>query len=95
MQRPYPYEVNIFVHLIDVNGDISSQQDYLGAPSWQWESGDRFLHLHKLSLPVEDKASIHSIRIGIYQPENDARLPVKNLDIDLDHITILLESRDS
>ena len=91
IQKPYPDELKIFVHLLDGSGAIIAQQDYLGAPAWQWVPGDRFLHLHSIDLPDAIDSPVRAVAIGLYQQKNYSRLPVENQALDLDHIIIRME----
>ncbi|MCU0520212.1 MAG: glycosyltransferase family 39 protein [Anaerolineae bacterium] len=68
-------DLAIFAHLLDAEGTLLDQDDRLGAPSWQWQSGDHFAQVHRL-----DRASAPApgccIALGIYDRATLVRLPV-------------------
>ncbi len=47
---PTNADLVVFAHLLDGEGTLLTQDDRLGAPSWQWRPGDRFAQLHWLNL---------------------------------------------
>ncbi|MDF1515861.1 MAG: hypothetical protein P1S60_18785, partial [Anaerolineae bacterium] len=81
-------ELNLFIHLLDQDGTILAQQDNLGAPSWQWGKGDRFLHLHTLVLPSTNLNDVKQVTIGVFHPDDMTRLPLLMQDINIDRILL-------
>jgi hypothetical protein len=83
--------LKIFVHLLDDDGNIRAQQDYLGAPSWQWQPGDRFIHVHQIqhSDEMTDRAFI---ALGLYREKDGVRLSVTNQEHPIDHIVLKVEN---
>jgi hypothetical protein len=68
----------IFAHLLNNQGDLISQDDRLGAPSWQWQPGDRFLQLHHVALPDSWESGSTTVALGLY-----ARNDLRRMEIDL------------
>ena len=68
-----PRPVQIFIHLLDANGQIVSQWDGLGAPWEGWRSGDWLLLQHALPLPANLPAGTYHLTTGLYQPTTFAR----------------------
>ncbi len=72
----------VFVHLVDSAGQIVAQQD--GVPvQWtrpfkSWQQGEELLDVYALSLPDGIDVNQLSLRVGIYNPETGARVPVHN-----------------
>lgn len=71
-QRPAGQR-RIFLHIVDESGDVVDTADALGAPAAFWHNGDILLQLHNLS--AESLADHDSLRIGIYDPHSEQRLP--------------------
>lgn len=75
-QAPHPEELVIFTHLLNKENTIITQQDRLDAPSWQWQSGDRFVQLHQITLPPELPAGQYWLASGIYKRASDHKLTI-------------------
>ncbi len=73
---PADSDLAIFAHLLDSNGAILSQDDRLGAPSWQWETGDRFAQVQWLDLPPGVALGDTVIALGMYDRDTNVRLQV-------------------
>jgi len=67
----------IFAHLLAEDGNLVTQDDRMAAPSWQWQPGDRFVHLHRLPLPVDLAPGSHAIALGLYDRVTLTRLPIQ------------------
>ena len=63
----------IFVHVLDAENDYMTGQDGLGVDPYTLEPGDRFVHLHRLVLPVEARQTGYKIRLGLYDPHTGER----------------------
>jgi len=71
---------NVFVHLVDAQGNLIAQGDGqpLGGslPTSFWRPGDRLADLHVLAVPSELPQGPLYLRVGFYQLETGERLPV-------------------
>jgi 4-amino-4-deoxy-L-arabinose transferase-like glycosyltransferase len=61
----------IFTHLLDASGAHIAGQDGLGVDPYTLQPGDRFTHLHQLSLPADQ--SPHAVALGLYDPRTEER----------------------
>jgi len=66
----------IFAHLLAEDGSLVTQDDRMAAPSWQWQPGDRFVHVHRLALPADLAPDSYVIALGLYDRGTLARLPI-------------------
>ena len=71
----YGYDAAIFVHLLDENGQVVTQEDRLDAPAWDWRPGDTFVQIHRLATP-ELSHGRYDVEIGLYTRPDVRRLPV-------------------
>jgi len=71
----------IFAHLLEADGAYVTGQDGLGVDPYTLEPGDRFAHLHRLTLPaeglhptpVERSDEGYQVRLGLYDPRTGQR----------------------
>jgi 4-amino-4-deoxy-L-arabinose transferase-like glycosyltransferase len=82
--QPPDQRLLLFSHLLSSDGELLSQSDRLDAPSWQWQSGDRFVQRHQLQLPDATPCNACSVAVGLYVPATLTRLPVC-IEESLDH----------
>ncbi|MBN2007008.1 MAG: glycosyltransferase family 39 protein [Anaerolineae bacterium] len=80
IDAPAPEELVLFVHILNENGEIVTQIDRLDAPSWQWQAGDRFAHIHRLLLPNDLAPGNYGIAVGFFTRAGVQRLPVTNFE---------------
>jgi 4-amino-4-deoxy-L-arabinose transferase-like glycosyltransferase len=68
VEAPLPSDRDavVFVQLLDGENQVVAQQDRLDAPSWEWQSGDVFLQLHRLQLPTEALPGTYTLIAGVY-----------------------------
>lgn len=66
----------IFAHLLAEDGSLVVQDDRMAAPSWQWQPGDRFVHVHRLALPSDLVPGSYVIALGLYDRVTLTRLPI-------------------
>ncbi len=66
----------IFVHLLDSAGQVVGQEDRLDVPAWNWQSGDRFLQIHRFSLKPDLPAGRYALEVGLYTRPDLTRLPI-------------------
>jgi hypothetical protein len=73
-------DYTVFVHLLDASGQIVAQADSPPQsgryPTLWWDSGEGVADTHLLALPSNLPAGDYSLRIGLYELESGARLPV-------------------
>lgn len=81
MARDY----TVFVHLLDVDGQIVAQHD--GQPAWQlpiptgtWQPGETLRDRHTIILPANVPPGEYQLRVGVYFWQTMERLPVLEND---------------
>jgi hypothetical protein len=84
-------DVVIFAHLLTRDGTLVVQDDRIATPSWQWQPGDRFFHLHRLGLPEDLTPGRYVIALGLYDRTSLTRSPIRSQPCCTDpHATRLL-----
>ncbi len=71
----YAREANIFLHLLDSDGNFIAGNDRLRAPAWNWQAGEGFAQIHRLSLPPNLAPGAYRLQVGIYTLPDLIRLP--------------------
>jgi 4-amino-4-deoxy-L-arabinose transferase-like glycosyltransferase len=71
----YGYSVAIFVHLLDADHTIVSQEDRLDAPAWNWQAGDAFAQIHQMATPAGLSPGQYNLRLGLYTMPDMRPLP--------------------
>jgi len=66
----------IFAHLLAEDGSLVAQDDRMAAPSWQWQPGDRFVHIHRLPLPADLAPGSYAVALGLYDRVTLTRLHI-------------------
>jgi len=78
--RPVQERFSVFVHLVDANGVIVAQDDNEPArgsrPTISWAAGEVIPDAHALTLPASAPPGEYLIRVGLYLPGPNQRLPV-------------------
>jgi hypothetical protein len=73
-------DYSIFLHVVDLNGNIVAQQDGPpqngNAPTSMWTPGDWIVDPHELSLPSNLSTGRYTLQIGVYDSSNGARVPI-------------------
>ncbi len=72
----YAPEARLFVHALDAQGNYVTGNDRLGAPAWNWHTGDVFAQLHRLEL----QPGAYELRAGIYLLPDVIRLTGPDYD---------------
>ena len=72
--NPMPSAWRFFVHALNSNGEIVAQDDRLDLSARDWQSGNLFAQVSRLSLP--EMAGPVWIEAGFYNPDTEERLPV-------------------
>jgi hypothetical protein len=71
---------DVFVHLVDAAGEIAAQADGKPvnglAPTDLWQAGDKVRDVRSISLPAGFEGGSYEVRLGLYERESGARLPV-------------------
>ena len=70
-----PYDLAIFVHLLDSGGSLVAQGDALSALSDTFHPGDVFLQRHTVALPSDMPLGDFRLMVGLYV-RGDRRLPL-------------------
>lgn len=78
---PIPQNYNVFVHLVNAEGQLITQHD--GEPWWElplptstWQPGETLRDRHVLALPPDLPPGTYRLQVGVYYWENLERLPV-------------------
>ncbi len=71
----YGHEANLFLHLLDSEGNFIAGSDRLNAPAWNWHGGDTFAQLHRLTLPPDLAPGNYTLQVGLYTLPDLTRLP--------------------
>jgi|GEM_PF-920807 len=86
-----PTDYKLFVHGLNSDGDIAQQRDIFLLdslyPTSLWRVGQTFTD--SITLPFDE--TITTIAIGLYNPEDNTRLPVSDGDVQSDRMTIPIE----
>ena len=73
-------DYTVFVHLVDEQGEIRGQSDSPplngGYPTSYWHIGERIRDQHQVPLDPQAPAGEYRVLVGLYTPENGARLAV-------------------
>ncbi len=72
-QAGQPETLQIFLHLLDADGQIAAQWDGLGIVAVGWQPGDLLVQQHQIDLPLELAAGHYEVVVGIYRPTDGAR----------------------
>jgi hypothetical protein len=64
--------VKVFVHVLDADGNIVSQDDRLDAPAWTWHPGDVFAQVHRVDL-----GQASAVYVGAYDRDTFDRLGIQ------------------
>ena len=85
----------VFVHLLDSTGQLVANHDGPPAgglfPTDSWLPGMTVPDRHELSLPPDLAAGSYEIRVGLYDPDTGARLPLHFVDgkpVDADAVSL-------
>lgn len=77
-----PIDYTVFVHLLDTNGNLVAQADSLPQngrfPTSIWEAGEIIADEHQFHLPEKLQAGEYAVIIGLYNPQNGARLQAQS-----------------
>ena len=78
--RPVQNRLSVFVHLIGPGGEMVAQDDGEPArgnrPTPTWAAGEVISDAHALTLPPGAAAGEYRVRVGLYLPGPNERLPV-------------------
>lgn len=79
---PLTESLKVFVHLVDVNGDLVVQHDAIPAlwtyPTSSWAVGETVIDYHSLSSTQRDGP--YTIHVGLYDAGTGQRVPVLGVD---------------
>ncbi len=82
--RPMETTYQVFVHLLDVSGNIVAQHDGVPAggawPTTAWPPGSLVTDIHTLVLPADFAPGSYRLAVGVYEPVSGQRLPVPGAD---------------
>ena len=63
---PADRDAVMFAQILGPGGNVIAQQDRLDAPSWNWHPGDRFIQLHRITLPADLPPGDYRLIVGVY-----------------------------
>ncbi len=70
----------VFVHLVDGQGNLVAQHDSMPAegvlPTSLWVQGEVISDRHPIQIPETLPPGVYALRVGFYDPETGARLPI-------------------
>jgi hypothetical protein len=69
-------DLQMFVHLLDAEGQWQSGQDRLDLAPLTWEPGDVLVQYHRLTVPGDAVAGEYRITLGLYVRHTMERLTV-------------------
>jgi hypothetical protein len=69
-------DLQMFVHLLDAEGQWRSGQDRLDLEPLTWEPGDVLFQYHRLTVPSDAVAGEYRITLGLYVRHTMERLVV-------------------
>ena len=72
--------IQLFMHLIDQDGNLVAQRDYLGVPPVHWHPGILFMQDNFVPLFEPVAAGIHHLYLGVYNWRSGERFPVVDAD---------------
>jgi hypothetical protein len=79
-ERATPQDFSVFVHLLDLNGNLIAQHDSApqngNAPTSWWLPGDLIADPHPLIVPGNIVPGRYTLEIGMYDSATGARLPI-------------------
>jgi hypothetical protein len=79
--KPLPRDVTVFVHAYDAAGKLVTTADGPpmngNFPTSLWQTGDRVLDEHTLTLPAGLALNDVQIKVGLYRPEDTSRLETR------------------
>jgi hypothetical protein len=81
-------ELRIFVHLVDEQGRIVTQQDALGYDAREWQPGDQFISFHDLALPPKLPAGRLRLVAGLYDVVDGTRYPASGTGAQGDYVEL-------
>jgi hypothetical protein len=76
--------LQMFVHVLDANGNVVAQADRLDASPFGWQAGDVIAQVHQLDIPP----SAVSLVLGLYNPDSGERLTAMVDDRAADQVTL-------
>lgn len=68
-------DVVFFTHVLAGPEEIVAQQDAIDAPSWDWQTGDLVVQIHRVEVPAGSAPGTYETRVGLYDRISGARLP--------------------
>jgi len=74
VEAPLPWDLAIFVHLLDADGSVVTQHDGLDAAATRMYPGDRFVQRHELPPPDAEVSSPNILQLGAYLRTDGRRL---------------------
>jgi hypothetical protein len=78
VEEPTDQEIVFFTHALDSSGALIAQQDYSGAPAWNWQPGDLIIQVHHFDIPEEMPPGPLLLAVGAYTLPDMQRLPFRD-----------------
>jgi len=80
VETPSASALKVFVHVIDEQGQLVTQDDGLRSTPEGWAAGDLVIQKHVFPLSSPLPAGAYRLEIGVYEPRANRRLPVAGTD---------------
>jgi hypothetical protein len=77
---PLADPLKLFVHLLDVDGQVIGNGDRLDVSVASLHTGDVFIQLNRLPRPTDAVCAPCRIELGLYNPVTNERLPASTGD---------------
>jgi hypothetical protein len=85
----------VFAHLVDNDGTVVDTDDGLWVDPLTLEPGDRFMQIHRFSVPDRPAVGSYALELGLYDPKTSERwlMLSANGEPDADRLHIPLGER--
>jgi hypothetical protein len=72
--------LEVFTHLLDADGRFIAGDDALWVDPVTLLRGDRFLQIHRLTLPLNAPVGPYTLEVGLYDPKTNERRSILDAD---------------
>jgi hypothetical protein len=81
---PTSQDLTQFIHVYDSERGMAAQHDSSplqgSNPTWAWTPGEVIVDTIPLTLASNASPGVYSLRVGLYNPSDGTRLPVRSKD---------------
>ena len=93
--EPPATDLKIFIHLLDAAGQVVAQHDGLDVTARTLRPGDELAQLHTITLPPDLPPGEYALQLGLYRPQDGARLTVPVAGVAADRILLQIVHLDA